>query len=160
MGRAVWGLPFLTMLAPSERYYREQLGPDINAFTERAWQAIHLIRRWLPKRTIIFVADSSFAVLELLALVSTTEGASLTTRLRLDAQLYAPAPPRKPGQKGRPRVKGNESLCCRKSFSAAAQNGPEYRLTGMAKRTVRSRFPVRLPSGTSRAAFRRRSVGS
>ncbi|MCW5970211.1 MAG: transposase [Blastocatellales bacterium] len=113
---AVWGLPFLTMLAPSERYYREQLGRRHQRLTERAWQAIHLIRRWLPKRTIIFVADSSFAVLELLALVSTTEGASLITRLRLDAQLYAPAPPRKPGQKGRPRVKGERKPSLQKKL--------------------------------------------
>ena len=103
---AVWGLPFLTVLAPSERYYTEQLGRQHQRLTDRAWQAIHLIMRWLPKRTVIFVADSSFAVLELLALVSTTPGASLITRLRLDAQLYDPAPPRKQGQKGRPRVKG------------------------------------------------------
>ena len=103
---AVWGLPFLTVLAPSERYYTEQLGRQHQRLTDRAWQAIHLIMRWLPKRTVIFVADSSFAVIELLALVSTTPGASLITRLRLDAQLYDPAPPRKQGQKGRPRVKG------------------------------------------------------
>ena len=28
------------------------------------------------------------------------------TRLRLDAALYEPAPPRRPGQRGRPRIKG------------------------------------------------------
>ena len=28
------------------------------------------------------------------------------TRLRLDAALYEPAPPRRPGQRGRPRLKG------------------------------------------------------
>lgn len=103
---AVWGLPLLTVLAPSERYYTDRLGRQHQRLTDRAWQAIHLIMRWLSQRTVIFVADSSFAVLELLALVSTTPGASLVTRLRLDAQLYDPAPPRKPRQKGRPRVKG------------------------------------------------------
>lgn len=30
----------------------------------------------------------------------------MITRLRLDAALYEPAPPRQPGQNGRPRVKG------------------------------------------------------
>ena len=31
----------------------------------------------------------------------------MITRLRLDAALYAPAPPRQPGQTGRPRHKGD-----------------------------------------------------
>ena len=102
----VWGLPFLTVLAPSERYYVQERGRGHQRLTDRAWQAIHLIMRWLPQRTVIFVADSSFAVLELLYLISTTPGASLITRLRLDAQVYDPAPKREKGQKGRPRVKG------------------------------------------------------
>jgi hypothetical protein len=36
---------------------------------------------------------------------SPTRSPSLT-RLRLDAALYEPAPPRRPGQMGRPRLKG------------------------------------------------------
>jgi hypothetical protein len=71
---AVWGLPFLTVLAPSERYYAEVRGRQHQRLTDRAWQAIHLVMQWVPQRTVIFVADSSFAVLELLALVSTTPG--------------------------------------------------------------------------------------
>jgi hypothetical protein len=55
---------------------------------------------------LVFVADSSFATFELLALASRTPNLSLVTRLRLDAQLWAEAPPRKPGQKGRPPLKG------------------------------------------------------
>src|SRR5207237_3202573 len=31
---------------------------------------------------------------------------TIVTRLRLDAALYEPAPPRQPGQRGRPRLKG------------------------------------------------------
>jgi DDE superfamily endonuclease len=115
---AVWGLPFLTVLAPSERYYAEERGRGHQRLTDRAWQAIHLIMRWLPKRTVIFVADSSFAVLELLYLVSTTPGASLVTRLRLDAQLWDPAPPRKKGQKGRPRVKGKRKPSLQKMLKS------------------------------------------
>lgn len=49
---------------------------------------------------------SSFAVLDLLYLVSSTPRVDLITRLRLGAQLYDPAPERKVGQTGRPRVKG------------------------------------------------------
>lgn len=115
---AVWGLPFLTVLAPSERYYAEERKRGHQRLADRAWQAIHLIMRWLPKRTVIFVADSSFAVLDLLYLVSTTPGASLITRLRLDAQLYEPAPKRKKGQKGRPRVKGKRKPSLQKKLES------------------------------------------
>jgi hypothetical protein len=65
-----------------------------------------LLQRWLPGREVVVVADSSYAVIELLHQVQARLGVSLITRLRLDAALYDPAPPRKPGQNGRPRKKG------------------------------------------------------
>lgn len=102
---AVWGLPFLSVLCPSERYYSERGRPH-QKLTERAAQVFKLVARWLPDRLVVFVADSSFATFELMALVSGIPNLSLITRLRLDAQLWAPAPPRKPHQKGRPRLKG------------------------------------------------------
>jgi DDE superfamily endonuclease len=101
----VWGLPFLTALCPSERYYAERHRRH-QRLTDRAWQMIQLIARWLPDREVIFVGDSSFAALDLLYLVSSAPRVELITRLRLDAQLYDPAPARKAGQRGRPRVKG------------------------------------------------------
>jgi hypothetical protein len=67
---------------------------------------IRLVGRWLPGRELVCVADSSFAVLELLAKVKTLPCASMITRLRLDAALYDPPPQRAPGTKGRPRLKG------------------------------------------------------
>lgn len=102
---AVWGLPFLSVLCPSERYY-EQLGRPHQKLTERAAQVFKLVARWLPTRHLVFVADSSFATFELLALASRIPNLSLVTRLRLDAQLWAKAPARKPRQIGRPRLKG------------------------------------------------------
>lgn len=101
----VWGLPFLTVLCSSERYYAEK-GREHQKLTERAWQMIALVARWLPDRVLVFVTDSSFAVFVLLDQVSRLENVSLITRLRMDAQLYDFAPERKPGQKGRPRLKG------------------------------------------------------
>jgi len=59
-----------------------------------------------PDRHLVFVGDSSFAVLDLLYPISNTPGVDLITRLRLDAQLYDPAPKRKAGKTGRPSVKG------------------------------------------------------
>ena len=103
--KRVWALPFLTVLCPSERFY-EQRGRRHHTLLERAWQSIRLVRRWLPDRESVFVSDSSFAALELLDRVAQLSRVSIITRLRLDAALYDPPPPRAPGQRGRPRRKG------------------------------------------------------
>lgn len=64
-------------------------------------------RRWLPDRYVVVVADSSDAVLELLACAARLlTPVTVMTRLRLDAALYDPAPVRKAGTNGRPRLKG------------------------------------------------------
>src|SRR4051794_29021881 len=99
-----WALPFLTCLAPSERYaqqHRKQHKPVL------AWarQMIFQVQRWFPHRTMVVVGDSAFSALEWLhALVR--RRITVVTRLRLDAALYAPAPFRPPGTNGRPRKKG------------------------------------------------------
>ena len=102
----VWALPFLSVLAPSVRYHQQQ-SKRHKTLSDWARQMVKQVRRWLPERTIIVVGDSSFAVLELLH--SATQLAHplfWVSRLRMDAALYEPAPPRRPGQMGRPRLKG------------------------------------------------------
>jgi hypothetical protein len=102
----VWALPFLTVLAPSERYHQER-GQPHKKLTDWARQMLLQVRRWCPRRALVIVADSSFAALELLwSVVQMPQPLCLITRLRLDAALYQPAPPRQVGQKGRPRRKG------------------------------------------------------
>jgi hypothetical protein len=100
----VWALPFLTCLAPSERYDQQQGGRH-KKLTDWARQMLFRARRWLPGRTLVLVADSSFAALDLLS-VLTQQGVIAITRLRLDAALYEPPPPRRAGAHGRPRKKG------------------------------------------------------
>jgi hypothetical protein len=51
------------------------------------------------------VTDSGFSALEFLAALLRQE-ITCVTRLRLDAALYEPAPPRRPGTLGCPRAKG------------------------------------------------------
>ena len=102
----VWALPFLTVLASSERYHLER-GQRHKKLTDWARQIILQLRRWLPHRPLVVVGDSSYAVLELLRFCqSLTHPVTFVTRLRLDAALYEPAAPRQPGQRGRPRLKG------------------------------------------------------
>jgi len=100
----VWALPFLTVLAPSERYRRER-GQGHKKLTDWGRQLVLQARRWMPGREMVPVADSGFAALELLAAL-VRRGVTCVTRLRLDAALYEPAPPRRPGTIGRPRTKG------------------------------------------------------
>jgi hypothetical protein len=102
----VWALPFLTVLAPSERYH-QQRGQRHKSVLDWAGQLLVLLRRWLPGRRLVVVADGEFAALELLAVAAQPQvNIALITRLRLDAALYDPAPPRDPHQVGRPRLKG------------------------------------------------------
>ena len=100
----VWALPFLTALAPSERYCREH-GRRHKKLTDWARQLALQARRWLPGREVVLLGDGSFAALDLLAALA-RHGLICVTRLRLDAALYEPAPPRRPGTVGRPRTKG------------------------------------------------------
>jgi hypothetical protein len=102
-----WALPFLTVLAPSERYH-QKCRRSHKKLTDWARQVLRQVRRWVPQRELIVVADSSFAVLTLLyALRHLAQPITMITRLRLDAALYEPAPERSPKQTGRPRLKGN-----------------------------------------------------
>ncbi len=104
--RRVWALPFLSALAPSERYATEQ-GIRHKPITELAGQLLLLVRRWQPGREIIAVGDGGYACLKLLDRCRTLkEPITFIARLRLDAGLYEPAPPRKPHQKGRTPLKG------------------------------------------------------
>ena len=101
--KKVWALPFLTVLCPSERYDEER-GIRHRKLTDRARQAILLIKRWLPQLDLVFVGDSSFAALDLLNAVR--DQVTVVSRLRLDAALYRKAKAKKVGQIGRPRKKG------------------------------------------------------
>ena len=100
----VWALPFLTVLAPSERYYKSKNRMH-KKLTDWARQMIIQLRRWLPHRSLVVVGDNSYAVIDLLhACQSLSNPVTMVTRLRLDAALYEPAPAY--SGIGRPRKKG------------------------------------------------------
>jgi hypothetical protein len=104
--KRVWALPFLTVLAPSERYYEKRKRAH-KKLTDWARQALLQVRRWLPGRKLVVVMDASFAAIDFLWQVAKLANPiTLIARFRLDAALYAPAPKRQPGKKGRSRKKG------------------------------------------------------
>ncbi len=112
-----WALPFLTVLAPSERYYLTQ-GRTPKKLTDWARQMIFQLRRWLPERELVVVGDNSYAALDLLhACQRLAHPVTLITRLRLDAALYEPAPPY--CGRGRPRKKGQRLPTLQQVLTAA-----------------------------------------
>jgi len=95
-------LPFLTLLAPSKRFYA---GKSRTPKTLLDWarQAALQIHRWLPDRYIVVVGDSAFAAIEFLAALC--NHVCVVTRLRLDANLFHFPPPKRKGPGRRP-IKG------------------------------------------------------
>jgi hypothetical protein len=93
----VWAFPFLSTLAYSKRYAKEH-GKRHKKLTEWAWQLLLLVRRWYSERQIVAVADRTYASLKLLERCRKLRNPiTFITRLRLDAALYEPAPPRRLG---------------------------------------------------------------
>jgi len=99
----VKALPVLTLLAPSERSNRQR-GRRHKLLTDWARQGALQLCRWLPDRDIVFVGDSSFAVHDLAHAI--TSRVPLISRLRRDANLFAPPPERTARSVGRPAQKG------------------------------------------------------
>ena len=99
----IWALPFLTVLAPSERYARKHKRRH-KKLTDWGRQVMLQVARWLPERQIVAVTDSGFAAIELLNAVR--HRICMITRLRLDARLFDPPAYRRAGTIGRPRVVG------------------------------------------------------
>ena len=112
-----WALPFCSVLAPSARYYVDRQRVP-RTLTERARQLVLLVRRWVPDRQVVVVADSSFSSLRLLDAVG--QQVSFVTRLKLNAQLYNPPPKRVPGTLGRPPLKGKRQPALRNVFNDPA----------------------------------------
>ncbi|HXQ29418.1 MAG TPA: transposase [Gemmatimonadales bacterium] len=89
----------------------EPLGLPVNVRIYRKGGPSHLalgaamlreLATWLPDRHFALTCDGAYAALAGEALLRT----HVTSRMRRDAALYLPPPPRKRGQRGRPRKKG------------------------------------------------------
>src|SRR4051794_18138602 len=139
----VWALPFLAALAPSERFARER-GRRHKRLTDRARQLLLLVARWLPGRRLVAVADSSYAAIELLA--AARARLTVVPRLRLDARLFAPPPPRRPGTRGRPRVSGARQPTPAERLADPKTRWRRVTVAGWCGRTERR---IELVSGTA-----------
>lgn len=99
----VWALPFLTVLMPSKRYH-ESNNKAHKTLTDWTRQMIIQLKRWLPQRNIILVADASYACYKLLD--GLPDKINMITRLRLDARLFDFPAPRPKGKRGPNRIVG------------------------------------------------------
>jgi hypothetical protein len=133
----VWALPVLSALAPSERFCQER-GRRHKTLLDWGRQMALQARRWLPERDLILVADSGFSALLFLDAMR-RGGITAITRLRLDAALYEPAPPRVPGTFGRPRRKGARLPTLAEVLAATSTHWQTVRVPGWygaAERTI------------------------
>ena len=139
----VWGLPFLTALAPSERYASKRDRPH-KKLTAWGRQVLLQAARWLPGRKIIAVADSSFAAIDLLNAVR--RRVCMITRLRLDARLFDPPARRRPGTVGRPRAIGKRQANLAERLVNPKTRWRRLRVTGWYGRSERM---VEIVTGTA-----------
>ena len=110
-----WALPFLTALAPSSHRGTpatvrcDRSGASPKTLIDIARQMMMCLRRWLPEHELVVVADGGYSVKALLRSAQLLSAPIIfVTRLRMDASLHAPAPARRQGQRGRPRVVGHK----------------------------------------------------
>jgi DDE superfamily endonuclease len=99
-----WALPVLSVPAPTPEV-SQRLGRRHKTVPQRARQMLLLVRRWLPTVELTIMGDQTSSVLAL-GRACTRHRVRVLAPLRLDAALYAPAPPRLAGTNGRPRVQG------------------------------------------------------
>ena len=133
-----WALPFLTVLAPSERTQTKQ-GKRHKSCVDWARQMLKQVYRWCATRPLILLVDGGYAAVSLgLACGDLPHPVTLVTRLRLDAALYDPPPPPQPHRKGRKPQKGarQPSLKTRAAEAQTAWQTPEIQWYHGTRRTM------------------------
>lgn len=98
-----WALPVLFRLHRSEKRCKAEKRP-YRKLTEHARELVALMAQRYPQRQFELIGDSAYTNATLIK--ARPANVALIGRGRLDAALYAPAPKRRPGQRGRSRVRG------------------------------------------------------
>ena len=98
-----WALPVLFRLHRGKKRCKAEKRA-YRKCPELAAELIKLLAEALPDRRIIVVGDSAYTNGSIIK--RRPKNVTLVGRSRLDAALWAPAPAHRPGQMGRPRVRG------------------------------------------------------
>ena len=143
--RRVWALPFLTVLAPSEKTNHAN-GQRHKTSIDWIVQMICAVRRWLPTRPLVLVVDGALAAVKLgRCCARLAVPVTYVSRLRLDAVLHDPPPAAVPGKRGPKPKKGarQASLKARVKDPETVWEGATVRWYGGEERAVE------LASGTA-----------
>lgn len=104
-----WALPVLVALYRSPEWNRKHRRRHRTPVA-LARQLVAVLMHWFPNRAFRLTGDGGFATHELASFAGRHDHRlALISRVHPDANLYDPAPPRRKGQSGRPRVKGRKA---------------------------------------------------
>jgi hypothetical protein len=98
-----WCLPVLVRLYRSKKRCAAE-GRTYRTCQALAVELLALLAKALPERQIVMVGDADYTNSTLIK--GRPSNVTILGRSRLDAAIYEPPPPRRPGQMGRPRVRG------------------------------------------------------
>ncbi|HYQ93064.1 MAG TPA: transposase [Candidatus Competibacteraceae bacterium] len=119
----VWALPFLTLLAPSERA-NTVAGRHHKTTVDWTVQAVKVISRWLGSRRWTLVGDGAYACVRL-ARACAVGSVTLISRLRLDAQLYEFPRRTAPRRRGPKPLKGKRRMALGNRLAEAYRRGKD-----------------------------------
>jgi len=138
-----WALPFLTLLAPSERANTKAKRRH-KTTVDWTVQAVKVIARWLGGRRWTLLGDGAYACVRL-AHAGVARGVTLISRLRLDAQLYAFPDRHAPRRRGPKPLKGKRLPSLKARVQEALAYGKDLEIPWYGGTTRR----VRVLSNTS-----------
>lgn len=140
----LWALPFLTVLAPSEKTNRAN-GRRHKTSIDWIGQMIRVVRRWFPERAIVLVVDGGLAAVKLgLRCTRLALPVTYVSRLRLDVALYDP-PVAQAGKRGPKAKKGARQPSLQARLSDPATEWTRVRLAWYGGK----RREVELATGTA-----------
>jgi hypothetical protein len=131
-----WALPVLFRLYRGKKRCKAEKRP-YRKCPELAAELIKVLAVALPDRRIIVVGDTAYTNGSVIR--GRPRNVTVVGRSRLDAALYAPPPPRRRGQMGRPRVRGKRLPSPQKQLATARWKKVEVAVYG---RTVNVRVIV------------------
>jgi len=112
-----------------------------------AAEGMRLVARWCPGRRLVMVADGAYASLDVFWTLR--ERAVCVARCRMDARFFNPPPPRRKGQKGRPRVLGTRQLAPRTRAVRKATKWERMTVPGWRTKDGRAERAVDVATGTA-----------
>lgn len=118
-----WALPFLTLLAPS-RAANDAAGRVHRTTLDWTVVMVRLVGRWLQRRPWMLIGDGRYSCIEL-GWQCLIQQATLISRLRLDARLFAFPEPVPPGRRGRKPQKGQRLTKLADRIEQARTQGEE-----------------------------------